>query len=811
MPNTVRADLAPGEAASTLLGLTSIEAARRLRLHGPNDLVPESKRTSLLSWAIKLGSDPMALLLFATAGTYAILGDNLDAIVVGIALIPIFLVSAVLEVRADAAIDRLRDAVAPQARVRRDGSEIVIPARDVVIGDAILVHEGDVLVADGELVKGKRVTCDESTLTGESIPVDKSASDADHEARLIYAGTTVVAGNGIATVTATGRATQYGKIGGLLAEMTVPPTPIERAIRRLLLQGSVFVLAICAVVVLVGRLHGDVWPVAIIAGVSLAMAAIPEELPMVYTLYLALGAWRLSRDRALVRRLGSVETLGATSVICVDKTGTLTFGRIELASLKTLDETNESDLLRFAMLASDPESLDPLDRAIRRYAEPLAIVAPAAADLIALEPFDARRKAATATWRIGTSSVTATKGALEVIVGVQRDAIAVEALAWGEQMAADGMRVIAVAADGLLRGVLAFADPVRPGIRESIAACRTAGIRVVMITGDHPLTASAIARSIGISTDEGAVITGDELEALTDDELERRMPTVSVVARARPEHKLRIIRAVRGSGATVAMTGDGTNDALALRDADIGIAMGERGSDVARGAADLVLLDDDFSTIVAAVRDGRRIFDNLRHAFSYLIAFHVPLLVSALVVPLLGLPLLLMPIHLVILELIVHPTSSLVFEADPGAPNIMTRPPRPRTEGLLHGVGWIRPALVGGTLSLAVLGVYLALLRAGSSADVARTTAFVTMLAGQCAIVLVERSPKAPFWRGLRVNPALLISLPLTLAMLPLAVYTPGVNAALHFTPLPLSLWALAFGSAAVSTLWFEPFKLARA
>jgi len=463
------------------------------------------------------------------------------------------------------------------------------------------------------------------------------------------------------------------------------------------------------------------------------------------------------------------------------------------------------------MLASDPGSLDPLDRAIRRYAQPLAIVAPAAADLIALEPFDARRKAATATWRIGTSSVTATKGALEVIVGVQHDAVALEALSWGEQMAAEGMRVIAVAADGLLRGVLAFADPVRPGIRESIAACCTAGIRVVMITGDHPLTASAIARSIGISADEGAVITGDELEALTDDELERRMPTVSVVARARPEHKLRIVRAVRQSGATVAMTGDGTNDALALRDADIGIAMGERGSDVARGAADLVLLDDDFSTIVTAVRDGRRIFDNLRHAFSYLIAFHVPLLVSALVVPLLGLPLLLMPIHLVILELIVHPTSSLVFEADPGAPNIMTRPPRPRTEGLLHGVGWIRPALVGGTLSLAVLGIYLALLRAGTSADVARTTAFVTMLAGQCAIVLVERSPKAPFWRGLRVNPALLISLPLTLAMLPLAVYTPGVNAALHFTPLPLSLWALAFGSAAVSTLWFEPFKLARA
>lgn len=790
-------------------GLTGTEARQRLEQFGPNDLVPESKRSSLWTWIVKLGSDPMAVLLLATAATYVFLGDRFDAIIVTIALVPIFFASAVLEVRADAAIDRLRDAVAPRARVRRDGVEVTLPAREVVPGDTLLVSEGDVLVADGKLVAGIRVTCDESTLTGESIAVDKSAV-SNGGATELYAGTTVVAGSGVATVTATGHATQYGRIGGLLAEMSTLPTPIERAIRHLLLQIGGIVLIVCAAVVVVGRFHGDVWPAAIIAGVSLAMAAVPEELPMVYTLYLALGAWRLSGDHALVRRLGSVETLGATDVICVDKTGTLTSGRIELASMVTAHGATDVDLLRFALLACEPESRDPLDQAIHRYAEARAVVLPDVRELLALEPFDPRRKAASVTWRIGTSQVTAMKGAVEVVASATETLDTPSVVAWAERMSTQGMRVIAVATDGVVRGALAFADPVRPGIPESIARCRTAGIRVVMITGDHPLTAASIARTIGIPSDADALVTGADLEALTDDQLTLRMRTVSLVARARPEHKLRIVRALRLGGATVAMTGDGTNDALALRDADIGIAMGERGSDVARAAADLVLLDDDFSTIVTAVRDGRRIFDNLRHAFSYLVAFHAPLVISALVVPLLGFPLLLMPVHLIILELVVHPTSSLVFEADPAASDVMTRPPRPRSEGLLSGANLIRPLLIGGTLTVGVLGVYLTQLGSGALPDVARAAAFVTMVAGQCLIVLIERSPRRPLWRGLRTNVALLITLPATLVLLPIAVTVPGLNAVLHFSPLPLSVWVIALLTAVVCTLWYEIFKGAR-
>ena len=803
-PNSESAD------ALSALGLTGEEAQRRLRSFGPNDLVPQSKQSALRSWLVKFGTDPMAILLLATAGTYVFLGDRFDAVVVTVALVPIFLVSAVLEVHADAAIARLRDAVAPHARVRRDGTEIVVPARDVVPGDALLIDEGDVLVADAKLVAGARVTCDESTLTGESIPVDKAAARDGSEPPDLYAGTTVVAGSGIAVVTATGGATQYGRIGGLLVDMPTPPTPIERAIRHLLLQAGAGVLVVCCIVAVIERIHGEIWPAAIIAAVSLAMAAMPEELPMVYTLYLALGAWRLSKDHALVRRLGSVETLGATNVICVDKTGTLTSGRIELASAVPADGATEDELVRFALLAGDPESRDPLDQALRRFAQTRALALPDPRRLVTLEPFDPRRKAASAVWHIGTSELSVMKGALEVVSGTSDTSMASDALAEAAKLSSHGMRVIAVAADGALRGILAFADPVRPGIPAKIASCREAGIRIIMITGDHPLTAASIARTIGIPASGDAVVSGDELEKLSDAELAARLASVSVIARARPEHKLRIVHALRLGGATVAMTGDGTNDALALRDADIGIAMGEHGSDVARGASDLVLLDDDFSTIVNAVRDGRRIFDNLRHAFSYLVAFHAPLVLSALVVPLLGLPLLLMPIHLVILELIVHPTSSLVFEADDAAPSIMSRPPRPRNQGLLSGADWVRPVLIGGTLSIGVLAVYLLQLRFGALPEAARAAAFVTMIVGQAAIVLVERSPERPLWRGLQGNLPLAIALPATLALLPLAILVPGLNSALHFSPLTPAAWGVALLTAAVATLWYEPFKSVR-
>lgn len=793
---------APGPAP----GLSSAEAAERLERLGPNVLVPATPRPSLWSWIVTLFADPMAILLLTTAALYLALGDRLDGIIALVALAPIFLVSAVLEHRAEAALARLRDAVAPSARAYRDGRLATVPAREIVPGDVLVVHEGDVLVADGELIEGLRLTCDEATLTGESIPVEKSALGEAAE-RSVFAGTTVVAGRGSVHVTSTGLATRYGLIGGLLAQIESPPTPIERKIRKLMLQIGLAVAVVCIAVVAVGRAQGHEWPIALIAGVSLAMAAIPEELPMVYTLYMAFGAWRLARDRALVRRLGSVETLGATDVICVDKTGTITAGQIEVAEVVAADG-DETRLLRTALLACERDSHDPLDQAIVRYAVERGVDGSLTADatLVAYEPFDPRRKYASNTWHIGERTVTARKGAPEVLL--TSGSTAATLAQRSEALAGAGMRVIAVSDERSPLGLIAFADPVRPAIAESVAECRTAGIRVVMITGDHPLTARAVARIIGLAADADAVLTGDELDALDEERLARRTGTIAVFARTRPEQKLRIVRALKAAGSTVAMTGDGTNDALALREADIGIAMGQRGSEVARGAADLILLDDDFTTIVRAVRDGRRIFDNLRRAFNYLITFHIPLLTSALVIPLAGAPLLLFPVHLVVLELIVHPTSSLVFEADPAAPDTMRRPPRAASAGLLPFREWLRPALTGVTLSLGVLAVYFAELHAG--AEAARAAGVVTMIVGQCIAVLTARSPDAPVWRGVAANRPLVIAVPATLASLPLAVYVPGLQTVLHFAPLEPAQWALAVGVALVATLWYEPVKAFR-
>ncbi len=788
-----------------LRGLTGSEARTRLEREGPNVLVASARKPSIAAWIAHLFSDPMAILLVITSGTYLVLGDRVDAVVAGIALAPIFLVSAVLERRSEVALERLRDFTAPTARVRRDGALVVVPARDVVRGDVMHVQEGDVVVADGRLVDGLSLTFDESPLTGESIPAMKTAAGTGDE-RTVLAGTTLLAGRGLVLVTSTGRQTRYGRIGGLLGEIAAPATPIERAIRGLVVQIGIAVALVCVGVVAMSRLHGDAWPVAIIAAVSLAMAAIPEELPMVYTLYLALGAWRLAKDDALVRRLGSVETLGAANVICTDKTGTITFGRIELVETLAGGPESEAELLGIALLASESDSFDPLEQAIERYARGRGLAnAQESGTLVSRESFDSRRKYSAATWEIEGRRVEAKKGAIEVLSakGDRGNSIALGA----ERMALQGMRVIAVAKDDRLIGALGFADVIRPDIAQSIDECTAAGIRVIMITGDHPMTACAVAKTIGLETGAENVLTGDTMDALDEAQLAEVIGRVHVIARAHPEQKLRIVRALQASGCVVAMTGDGTNDALALRHADIGIAMGQRGTEVARSAADIVLLNDDFSTIVRAVRNGRRIFENMRRAFSYLVAFHAPLLCSAVFVPLFGAPLLLLPIHLVLLEIIVHPTSSLVFEADPAAPDTMRKPPRPPGVGFFRPSDWVRPIVLGGVLSLAVLLLYLSEVWGGTGTDIARTVGIIAMITGQSAIVLVERSPMRPFWSGFRLTPVLALVLA-PIAVLPLIVYVPVLANGLHMAPPDAQHWLFALLTGLAAALWFEPIKV---
>jgi Ca2+-transporting ATPase len=607
-----------------------------------------------------------------------------------------------------------------------------------------------------------------------------------------------------------------------MSEMHFTRTPIERIIRRLVAQIGAVVLLICAVVILVEHSHGVLWPLAVIAGVSLAMAALPEELPMVYTLYLALGAWRLAKDKALVRRLASVETLGSTSVICVDKTGTLTEGRVEVAGVVAAPGRSEQDVVRAAALASEAAAFDPLDAAVLRNAARFA--ADGAVRVLANEyPFDAAKRFAAKVWRVDDTYRLALKGAVEVVLALcpLQEQERARILAQNHELASTGMRVIAVATAALphadagaaltersleFLGLLAFGDPIRAGVPQALAECRAAGIRVIMITGDHPATAQYVARAMGLNQE---TITGEQLDSMSGAELEDRIGRTDIFARTRAEQKLQIVRALHARGLVVAMTGDGTNDALALRESDIGIAMGQNGTEVARAAADLVLLDDDFTTIVRAVRDGRRIFDNLGHAFRYLNAFHMPLLIPAFLIPFLGVPLLLLPVHLVLLELIVHPTSALVFENDPPDSELMRHPPRPKNAGLLQKRDWIRPVVTGTLLSAAVLWLYITDLRAGDSVELARATAIFAMIVGQTVLVLTERASAKPVWSvPLRDNRSIAPILLGTLAALLAITYVPALDAALRLAPLSVHSVITAAAVALAATLLPELTKL---
>ena len=809
-------------------GLTTDAATQRFRADGSNNIVAAAGRSRWKRW---LGpfADPMVALLLVAAPTYLLIGETTDAIVVFVALIPIAGVGWVLEARSERTLEKLRQLIAPTAMVLRDDEFGTVATSDLVVGDIVALHEGDIVPADGTLLDLTQFLVDESTLTGESLPATKSVHGAADE-RCAWAGTTVLAGRALVQITATGPRTRYGEIGTLVAGVRSPATPLQRALGRLVKVLSIVAAVVCVAVVAAELVRGRGLGEAIIAGVSLAIAAIPEEFSMVYALYLALGAWELARDDALVRRLPGVETLGSTTVICTDKTGTLTQGHLAVASLASV--ADDSSLLENAVLACEPDPYDPLDRAIVEYARRAGIDVDAlhGSTLVADWPFDPNDKYITHLWRLADGSFrVVAKGSIEGVARHAGGAIDAAAQAAHDRFAEQGMRVIAVAAgpsDGRAReqagdrasdestlayaGLVAFSDPVREGVADALEQCRTAGIRVIMITGDHPATAHAVAEGLQLphEGEEGDLIaTGDDLDNASDAEFDVLAATANVFARTRPEHKHRLVVALRRQGEVVAMTGDGTNDAPALRAADIGVAMGKRGTEVAREAATIVLLDDNFATIVSAVRNGRRIYDNLARAFAYLVAFHAPLLITALVVPLLGKPLLLLPIQLILLELLLHPVVSLVFQADLADPDVMTRNPLPASSGL----GWKalrRPYAVGIVLAGGILGLYLVALARGWTTEQARGLGFATLLASQAFLVIVERSPHLPVWRaGLRPTRELIGALLVIVAVTVASVYLPPFARLLQVAPFPADGWIAMLAVIAVSTLWSEPLK----
>ena len=826
-----------------LHGLTEAEAARRLAESGPNEL-PQSTGRGLARIVIETMREPMFLLLIGAAALYLVLGDVGEGLfLLAGALASIGLV-VLQESRSEHALAALRDLSQPHARVIRDGVERLVAARDLAPGDIVLVGEGERLPADGALVAGEVLSVDESALTGESAPVSKRPLHPDEDLAAdtppgaetgphLYSGTLVVRGQAVAVVTRTGPRSALGQIGASLASIAHEPTPLQKTAGRLVTWLGVMAIGFCAaVVVAFGLTRGD-WVAGALAGITVAIALIPEEFPMVLAVFLAVGAWRLATHQVLVRRSAVIEALGGATVLCVDKTGTLTENRMQVARLwtagsdvtlapDTVCEGAPRDLLRIAGLASAVRPVDPMDQAVRQ------LLAQADHDAFGLGPEPERiwplrpeLMAVVQVWRgSGDQRLAAAKGAPEAIFHLCRLPNA-EARRLAELVGAfadQGLRVLGVAScttDGRFpddprdapfqfEGLVGFLDPIREDVPAALAEARAAGIAVVMITGDHPATALAIARTAGIDTD-GGVMLGQELAALPAAELAARLRQVRVFARVVPEQKLRLVQALKADGQVVAMTGDGVNDAPALETAHIGIAMGRRGTDVAREAADLVLMDDSFASIVGGVRLGRRIFVNLRRALIYITAIHVPIAGLALIPIVLGMPQLLYPMHVVFLELVIDPVCAMVFEAEPGSKGAMRRPPR-RPDEALFGVAQIGLALVQGAGVLAgVLAVYLWALGQYPESE-ARGASFLALVLGNLVLALADASSaRGPLFAPHRKIYWAIAALAGGVLALILTVPTLAEVFKVS-TPHPYLL-ALAVGAAVISGGWFGIFR----
>ncbi|MBU4424399.1 MAG: cation-translocating P-type ATPase [Gammaproteobacteria bacterium] len=772
----------PPRAASMPPGLSATEAARRLEAEGPN-LLPGSAPKSTLAIVRDVLTEPMFLMLLAAGGIYLALGDRAEALfLLGFVFVVIGITLA-QERKTQRALESLRDLSAPRALVIRDGQEQRIAGRDVVRGDLLVLHEGDRIAADALLIDGQ-LEVDESLLTGEAVPVAKlpAAPNEQPPASMaaIYASTVVTRGVGVAEVCATAAHTAVGRIGADLAATTEPPSALQQGSRRLVRTlGTAAVVLALAQVLLGWWWNGRPLLDSLLSGIALAMAILPEEIPVILTVFLALGAWRIAHQKVLTRRVTAVEALGAITVLAVDKTGTLTVNRMAVAELATADQHFDPEgaselpehfhlLTEFAMLATPGDPFDPMEKAIQHFGHQWLQGTEHVHDGREPEFEYALSGEILAMTRVFVSDepnmhLLATKGAPEAVADlchlddVRRLAIRRQV----EAMAERGLRVLGVARgrwkgvapaasqsppwpqsqhdfDFDFLGLVALADPPRPEVPAALAECRRAGVRVIMMTGDHPATARAIAQQVGLS-DRPDVITGAQLQALDDAALTERLRHVDLCARLQPQHKLRLVQLLRASGEVVAMTGDGVNDAPALKAADVGIAMGERGTDVAREAAALVLLDDSFARIVAAIRQGRRIDGNIRKAIRFTFAVHAPIIALVLVPTLLKWPTLLMPVHIVLLQLLIDPTCAVVLEAEPEDSASMERPPRPVSDSPFAIGPLVSSVLQGLGMAALLLGGQYWLAGQGWGSAQSRTVVFGTLVLCVMLLILANR------------------------------------------------------------------------
>lgn len=834
-----------------LTGLSEAEARARIVTEGFNEL-PRSNSRTPFRIAMEVMREPMLALLLGGGCVYLLLGDLQEALIlIAFATLSVG-ITIVQEARTERVLEALRDLTSPRALVIRDGERKRIAGREVVRGDTVVLGEGDRVPADILLIQCRDIQTDESLLTGESVPVRKIAAregDLPAERRpggddlpFAFSGSLVVRGSGIGEVLATGPLSQIGAIGQSLSTMETEAPRLQRQTKRLvaifaLVGGAVSVLA----VMLYGLLRGG-WLDAVLAGIALGMSMLPEEFPMVLTIFMAMGAWRISQARVLTRRAAAIETLGSATVLCTDKTGTLTENRMTIAELRTPDGElfrlpNNSNtempaafgaLVEVGVLASAEVPFDPMERAFHKLAQEHLPKRADSADRKLTRAYGLRPEllAMSNAWQSsvgGGDCMIAAKGSPEAIAALCRlpaDRVAsVKDVV--DAMATEGLRVLGVARsshpgdqlpdkqtgfDFEFMGLVGLADPLRSGVPEAVSNCRSAGIRVIMITGDYPATARAIASQAGLDFDD--VVTGDELKTLDDAALAARVKTAAVFARIMPEQKLAIVRALKANGEIVAMTGDGVNDAPSLKAANIGIAMGGRGTDVAREASSIVLLDDDFGSIVKAIRLGRRIYDNLRKAMGFILAVHVPIAGLALLPLVFGLPILFGPIHIAFLEMVIDPVCSLVFEAETEEDDTMKRPPRD-PEAALFSRSLIAWSVVQGLLAFAlVAGIFLFALHWGMPEDEIRALTFFSLVLTIVGLIFVNRTFSELLLTALfRPNPSLALVVVMVALALGGTLLWPLASGLFQFGPLHLDDLAVTFAAGLAVLVCLEFLK----
>jgi len=846
---------------SSASGLSQAEAALRLKTEGPNEL-PTSGKRQLLSITLDVLREPMFLLLVSAGAIYLLLGDINDALMLLGFVCIVMGITIYQEYKTERVLEALRDLTSPRALVIRDGVEQRIAGREVVRDDILVLAEGDRVPADAILIECNSFSADESLLTGESVAVRKAAcqpaAQIDYEQAgrtapppggddhpYVYSGTLVVQGRGMARVLATGPHSEIGKIGKALYEVEIETSSLQKEIGRLVNWLAVIGASICLVLVLIYGLSRGDWLHGLLSGITLAMTLLPEEYPVVLTVFMAMGAWRISRHQILTRRMPTVEALGSATVLCVDKTGTLTLNRMTVQQLSVageifkVDSTNKElpesfhELLEFAVLSSEADPYDPMEKAIHELTRHfLADTEHLHQDWVhkhdyALTP---QQLALSHVWKARDRDeyVVASKGAPEAIADLCHLDAAQLAILESQinALAAQGMRLLGVASatysgkewpeiqhdfEFKFIGLIGLADPVRPTVGAALKECGSAGIRVVMITGDYPATAAAIAGQIGLDSGSGGIISGPELSGMDDESLRERIRHSNIFARMVPQQKLRLVNALKANGEIVAMTGDGVNDAPALKAAHIGIAMGGRGTDVAREAAALVLLDDDFSSIVQAIRLGRGIFDNMRKAMAYIFAVHIPIIGLSLIPLLVGWPAIFAPVHIVFLEMIINPACSIAFEAEPAESNIMQRPPRSPREPLFGKYILLLSLTQGLVVMLATLAILGFALHNGASAETARALTFCTIVIGNLGLILVNRSWQHTIMATLRSrNPALWWVTGGAFSFLVLALTVPFMQGVFHFTAVSLYQFSMCIIAGLGSVIWFELYKVMR-